>query len=410
MTRKKTETATEGRKRGNGADEGRPSPPRIALQVEKNRAHGRALLKGIADYALERTAWRLELVDPQRLTSAAYAGRFDGLIVRVMDDATAAALAHAKRPVVDTYGRLDDNPLASIRLDDAAIAERAFRCLADRHFHAFAFCGFDGLRFSDARGAAFRALAEKEGTFVSAFGGSPRHRIGDSFFRDERTATPDAKALVKWVRALPKPVALFCCNDLRATQVLTACADAGVAVPEDVAVLGVDNDVLLCTFTNPSLSSVETDPFSLGRQAAQMLDAQLRGETAPAASDAPVLHPPRRVVERMSTQAYPFRTPWLAEAVDYIRRNLAKGVTSEAVVRHVGYSHPIVSRAFSAELGHSVKQEILVQRNRLACRLLKETTRSAGEVSELCGFRSPQYFSHCFAEAFGAPPETWRKG
>ena len=408
MTRKKKET--EGRVRGNGVGGIVRPPPRIALQIEKNRAHGRALLKGVADYALECTPWRLELVDPQRLTSAAYASRFDGLIVRVMDDATAAALVRAKRPVVDTYGRLDDNPLASIRLDDAAIAERAFRCLADRHFHAFAYCGFEGLRFSDARKAAFRALAEKEGTFVSAFGGSPRHRIGDAFFRDERTATPDAKALVKWVRSLPKPIALFCCNDLRATQVLTACADAGVAVPEDVAVLGVDNDVLLCTFTNPSLSSVETDPFSLGRTAARMLDAQLRGEGASAETPAPVLHPPRRVVERMSTQAYPFRAPWLADAVDYIRRNLTRGVTSEAVVRHVGYSHPIVSRAFTAELGHSVKQEILAQRNRLACRLLRETAHSAGEVSELCGFRSPQYFSHSFAEAFGAPPDVWRKG
>lgn len=386
---------------------------RIALQVEKNRAHGRALLKGVADYALECASWRLELVDPQRLTSAASVSRFDGLVVRVMDDATAAALARSKRPVVDVYGRLDDNPLASIRLDDAAIAERAFACFADHHFHAFAYCGFAGLRFSDARGAAFRALAEREGTFVSAFGGSSGHRIGDAFFRDERMATADAKALGKWVRALPKPVALFCCNDLRATQVLTACADAGVAVPSDVAVLGVDNDVLLCTFTNPSLSSVETDPFALGRTAAQMLDAQLRGEgadpSAHGASVAPVLHPPRRVVERMSTSVYPFRTPWLAEAVDYIRRNLSKGVTADGVVRRIGYSHPVVSRAFAAELGHSVKQEILVQRNRLACRLLKETDLPAGEVAARCGFSSPQYFSHCFAEVFGAPPDVWRR-
>lgn len=387
--------------------------PRIALQVEKNRAHGRALLKGIADYALERTSWRLELVDPQRLTSAACVGRFDGLIVRVMDEATADALIRSKKPVVDVYGRLDANPIESIRLDDAAIAERAFRCFAEHHFHAFAYCGFGGLRFSDARGEAFRALAEREGTFVSSFGGSPRHRIGDSFFRDERTATPDAKAIGKWVRSLPKPVALFCCNDIRATQVLAACADAGVGVPSEVAVVGVDNDVLLCTFTNPSLSSVETDPFSLGRKAAQLLDAQLRGEGARAAgrgaSVPPALHPPRRVVERMSTSVYPFRTPWLADAVDYIRRNLAAGVTADTVVRHVGYSHPVVSRAFAAELGHSVKQEILVQRNRLACRLLKETSRTASEVSDLCGFRSPQYFSHCFAEAFGVSPDAWRR-
>ena len=384
--------------------------PRIALQIEKNRAHGRALLKGIADYALENTSWRLELVDPQRLANAAYVASFDGLIVRVMDDATAETLLRARKPVVDTYGRIDDNPLASIRLDDAAIADMALQCFVEHHYHVFAYCGFGGLRFSDARGAAFKVRAERVGTFVASFGGSARHRIADVFFRNEQTTVPDAKALGKWLLALPKPIALFCCNDLRAMQVLTVCADVGVSVPSDVAVLGADNDVLLCTFTNPSLSSVETDPFSLGRRAAQMLDEQLQ-RSEPAASDAPpsVRHPPKRVVERMSTHVYPFRTPWLAEAVDYIRRNLAKGVTADDVVRHIGYSHPTVSRAFVAELGHSVKKEILCQRSRLACRLLKETSYSAGEVSARCGYRSPQYFSHCFAEAFGTPPDVWRK-
>ena len=125
---------------------------RIALQIEKNRAHGRALLEGIADYALEHADWRLELVDPERLSRASYLSQFDGLIVRVMDDRTAAALLRSGKPVVDTYGRIDDNPLASIRLDDEAIAKMAYACLVERHVRSFAYCGFEGLRFSDARG------------------------------------------------------------------------------------------------------------------------------------------------------------------------------------------------------------------------------------------------------------------
>ena len=99
--------------------------PRVALQIEKNRAHGRALLEGIADYALERTDWRLELVDSESVQSVSSVRKFDGLIVRVMDDATADVLRKARRPVVDTYGRIDNNPLSSIRLDDAAISEVA---------------------------------------------------------------------------------------------------------------------------------------------------------------------------------------------------------------------------------------------------------------------------------------------
>lgn len=386
-----------------------PGSPRIALQVEKDRAHGRAILEGIADYALENTAWRLELVDPKRLTHADDVAQFDGLIVRVMDDATADVLAQSRKPVVDTYGRVDGSPLSSIRLDDAGIAAMALQGFVDRHYRTFAYCGFGGLRFSDARGAAFRSAAERAGTFVSSFGGSSRHRISDSFFRNERLDVPDAGALGAWLKALPKPIALFCCNDLRAMQVLRVCADAGVAVPSDIAVLGVDNDVLICTFTNPSLSSIETDPFSQGRQAAKMLDDQMRGDDPASVPGQVFLHPPKRIVERMSTEGYPFATPWLAQAVSYIRRNLSKGVTADDVVRHIGYSHPTVTQAFVSELGHSVKKEILSQRMRLACQLLKGTAYSAGEISARCGFRSPQYFSRSFSDAFGVTPDVWRK-
>ena len=288
-------------------------PLRIALQVEKNRAHGRALLKGVADYALERTDWRLELVDPEHLSRASYLAQFDGLIVRVMDDRTAAALLRSGKPVVDTYGRINDNPLPSIRLDDAAIARMAYACFAERHVRSFAYCGFEGLRFSDARGEAFRACAEAEGCSCATFRSSGRTRIDDTFFRDEKTDVPDARALRTWLRSLPKQTAVFCCNDLRAVQVLKVCADAGLRIPSDLMVLGVDNDVLLCTFANPSLSSIETDPFALGQMAADMLDRQMKGRPVRRKSLSgivPVLHRPRRAVERKSTDAYSFETPW----------------------------------------------------------------------------------------------------
>ena len=385
---------------------------RIALQIEKSRAHGRALLKGIADYALERTDWRLELVDPDRLTRASYLAQFDGLIVRVMDDRTAAALARSGKPVVDTYGRIDGNPLESIRLDDASIAKMAYDCFTEHHYRSFAYCGFDGLRFSEARGEAFRGYAEGNGGVCSVFRAPERKRISDTFFRDEKTDVPDARALRTWLCSLPKPTAVFCCNDLRAVQVLKVCADCGLKVPADLAVLGVDDDVLLCTFANPSLSSIETDPFALGRTAAEMLHRQMQGKPGrrkPSAGIAPVLHRPRRVVERVSTDTYPFRTPWLVDAVRYIRRNVADGVTAEDVVKRIGYSHPKVNQAFADELGHSIKKEILHQRSRLACAMLKDTALPAGEISARCGYQSPQYFCRSFAEEFGVTPEVWRK-
>ena len=385
--------------------------PRIALQIEKNRAHGRALLRGIADYALEQTDWRLELVDPERIRRAAYLAQFDGLIVRVMDDRTAAALVRSGKPVVDTYGRLDENPLESIRLDDGAIAEMAYSCFAEHHCRSFAYCGFDGLRFSETRGEAFRRCAEADGVACAVFRAPARMRIADTFFRDEKTEVPDAQALSAWLRSLPPQTAVFCCNDLRAVQVLKVCADCGLKVPADLAVMGADNDILLCTFANPSLTSIETEPFSLGRQAAEMLDCQLRGgriRRNPSRKIPPVLHRPKRVVERVSTDTYPFRTPWLGDAVRYIRRNVAHGVTASDVVKRIGYSHPTVNRVFADELGRSVKGEIQYQRFRLACGMLKDTSLSAGEISVRCGFTTPQYFCRAFAEEFGETPDGWR--
>ena len=387
--------------------------PRIALQIEKNRAHGRALLEGIADYALERTDWRLELVDPEILQDVSSVRKFGGLIVRVMDDATADVLRKSRRPVVDTYGRRDDNPLPSIRLDDAAIAEVAFTCLAEHHYRSFAYCGFPGVRFSDARGKAFKAFAEKHGASISLYGGTGS--VTDTFFRDEKTDVPDAAALSAWLKTLSKPLALFCCNDLRAVQVMKICSDLGLNVPKDIAVLGVDNDVLLCTFTKPSLSSVMTDPFALGRRAAEMLDEQMRlkgernGKRVPAKCGAPCLWAPKKVVERMSTDAYPFKTPWLGDAVRYIRRNFAKGVTAKDVDAFIGYSHPKVNQVFNEELGHTVKKEILLQRTRAACSLLRETDWTVSEIALRCGYQRVQYFVSSFSEEFKMTPDAWRR-
>lgn len=123
--------------------------------VERNRAHGRGALEGIADYQLRETSWRVELVARADLLKPAFVAGFDGLIVRVMDNALADALVASRKPVVDTYGRLDDNPLPSIRLDDAAIGELAAEAFADRHFKNCAYCGFPSIRFSAARGRAF---------------------------------------------------------------------------------------------------------------------------------------------------------------------------------------------------------------------------------------------------------------
>jgi LacI family transcriptional regulator len=240
-----------------------------------------------------------------------------------------------------------------------------------------------------------------------AYAGEESARLDDTFFRNERTdRIPDARSLGNWIASLPKPIAVFCCNDIRAFQLARACEAAGVSVPGEVAVLGVDNDVLLGTFARPPLSSIDTDPFSLGRRAGEMLAERMADAKA---APRVVLHPPRRVVERASTEVYPFRTPWLSDAMVFIARNVSRGITAKDVFARLGYSHTAVNNAFRAELGTSVHREILRRRLALACRLLKETDRPAAKVATDSGFLNAQYFSRAFSSAFGTTPDAWRK-
>ena len=217
----------------------------------------------------------------------------------------------------------------------------------------------------------------------------------------------DAAALRKWVRKLPKPIAVFCCNDIRAFHLLNICADERIDVPHEVAVLGVDNDKVLCTFSNPPLSSIDTYPFALGQKAASMLDGLLSTPrlTPPAAT----LHRPRQIIERASTEFFPTKTPWLSDALVYIRRHLGEGISADSVIAHLGYSHTTVGKAFRREIGMSIQQEIIRQRRERACRLLKETSRTAADIADECGYPSAQYFAHVFAEFFGVTPDAWRK-
>ena len=380
---------------------------RIAVQVETSRAHGRALAEGIADTALNFGDWRLESVEPRLLTDPANVRRYDGLIVRVMDSATADAILRAKRPAVDTYGRLDPNPLPFIRLDDEAIARHAAECFAEHRYVRCAYCGFPGLRFSAARGEAFARLVSERGGTCATYEGSGATKYRDTFVRNERMdRIADLAPLRKWVKSLPKPIAIFCCNDIRAFHLMQACADAKIDVPREVAVLGVDNDKVLCMFSNPPLSSIDTNAFALGQTAAKMLGGLIAPQGRPTTN---VLHRPNGIAERTSTESYPVKTPWLSDALVYIRRNLANGISANDVTRRIGYSHTAVNNAFRREIGASVHQEIIRQRRERACRMLMETDMTAAEIAKQCGYPSAQYFAHRFASEFGTTPTIWRR-
>ena len=215
----------------------------------------------------------------------------------------------------------------------------------------------------------------------------------------------DYRQMQAWVRRLPKPVAVFCSNDLRAYQLAQLCRNAGIEVPHEVAILGVDNDQMVCSFSSPMLSSVDTDVFSIGRTAAESLARMLE---SPGAEPSHITVPPKGVVMRPSSQVYPLDPPWLSEALVFITRNVGRNLTSSDVARHLGMSHTPIDRAFRSVLGTSVQKEIVRVRLEMSARLLASTELPVGEVARRAGFSRTEYFCSCFRARFGVTPSEFR--
>ncbi len=295
---------------------------RIAVAVERSTVYGRNILRGFAEIAGSHPEWDLSLIDPRRTIAVATSGsRFDAWVCRIPDDRAAAALARTGRPVVDLATPHGHPAFASVATDAKSIGRLAAEHLLARRYPAFAFCGYPGIAFSDRRRDAFGACLAQSGFAPSEYHPPQKaiRRFGADYrLGDRLVETPDAAALRVWLRSLPKPVAIFCCDDLRAAQLSRVCQVADFAVPRDVAVLGVDDDPLQCLFASPRLSSIDSDSVEVGRAAAralaQMLDSP---DTAPPQ----ILVAPRGVAARASTDCWPGAPEWLPGVLDWIAEN-----------------------------------------------------------------------------------------
>ena len=232
--------------------------------------------------------------------------------------------------------------------------------------------------------------------------------FGENVVKGERYAPQpvEAMAMRRWLRKLPTPVAVFCSHDLRAHQVLTICREAGISVPHEAAILGVDDDAILCSFMAPTLSSIDPNGFEAGRAAVRIAREML--QSAEARRNPPqVFVKPLRLNARESTEVYPVEPPWLAEALAYINRNARRGASASDVFRHVGLSHTAVGIAFRRKMGVSVQK--LLARTRLAeAGRLVECGSSVTDAARKAGFSSVQYFCRAFAAEHGMPPAAWQ--
>ena len=236
---------------------------KVAVFVETSRGYGRALCEGIADFAQANGHWVFEGGGEsweERLRDLA--PDTDGVIARIPNAKMARALARLKVPVVDIYRWRDYPAITSVDADHAAIGRLAAAWFIERRFKNFAFCGYTGAPFSDIRGIAFKEAVEACG-YSCAFYREAMYEsdyLGKMILQAESYGNPpDRDRMAAWLNTLERPTAVFCCHDIRAYQVVSLCKELNLSVPREIAVMGVDNDRILCGFADPMLTSVDPD-------------------------------------------------------------------------------------------------------------------------------------------------------
>ena len=383
---------------------------RIGVLVERQRAYGRRFCEGAAAYACECPGISLGMMEWRDVGDSRKQSGYDAFIVRVLDDRMERALRRMRKPVVDVFYGKRREGFGVADLDNVAIGKMAAEHFMSRGFREFAYCGYNGINFSDVRRTAFARAVEQAGFACRMFnsGKSDLKDFSENVVKGERYAprSDEAKAIRSWLRKLPKPIAVFCSHDLRAHQVLALCQDEGISVPQEVAILGVDDDAILCGFTMPTLSSIDPNGFETGREAVRIAREMLRDPKARSIPPQSFVKPLRLIV-RESTEVYPIDPPWLSDALVYINRNATSGITAADVFAHVGLSHTTVGSVFRRQLGFSVQAMLAKVRLDEACRLLKAGV-SVTDAARKSGFASIQYFCRVFAFAHKMSPLAWQ--
>jgi LacI family transcriptional regulator len=388
-----------------GLDSGRP---RVALLIESSRAYGRGTLMGVAKYVRQHGSWSIFFQERGLGDSApAWLENWegDGILARVENPSMAAAIRRVGVPAVDLRYLLPNLNLPSVRTDDDAATALAWEHLRERGFQHFAYCGFNGADYSDIRRDQFALKVSQAGLRCHVYVDSDQTGRHASTLKHEELGLSDGDRLAQWIKQLPKPMGLMACNDIRGQQVLNACRSLGVAVPDEVAVIGVDNDEVLCELSDPPLSSVLANTERIGYEAAALLSRLMAGSPPPTE---PLVVGPLGIVTRRSTDVLAIDDRHVAAAVRFIRERACEGIEVSDVLRAVPLSRSALERRFSRVLNRSPKEEILRVRLNRAKQLLMETDFSLSLVAEKIGLDHTEYLNVIFKKKTGMTPARFR--
>jgi len=405
----------------------------VAFLIETSNGHGRGLLEGVVSYVKESADWSVFLTEQERGAippNWLKNWRGDGIIARIETDEIADQLRDLHVPIVDLSATRHVKGIPWTSTDDTAIAALGVQHFLDRGFHNLAFCGDPGFAWSNLRRDRYRELTlSAERKF---FEYQSTHRYDPMFdWEQEKTR------LGHWLTTLPRPVAIMACYDFQAQQVLDACRQSRIAVPESVAVLGVDNDRLICELAEPSLSSIIQDTHATGYEAArlldEMMDMQIKASNRTQASnrrspvarseqtatkslsklttmtDPPLLTKPLGIMVRESTDTLAIDDHEISEALQYIRRHAHANIRVTDVLKTLSLSRRSLEHRFKKLVGRTPHEEIQRVRLNSVKRLLSETELSIAAIAERSGYEHGEYMTAVFRRVTGLTPSEYRR-
>jgi LacI family transcriptional regulator len=373
----------------------------VALLIETSNAYARGLLDGVIAYQREHELWSTFLGERERGAHPPdwfKTWKGDGIIARIETAEIAGAVERAKLPTVDVSAARRVPNIPWVETDDREIARVALEHLLERGFRTVAYCGEPWFNWSQWRQKHFLEFAEQAGCECYCFAAKSRGEPGYSWSREQQR-------LAAWIEKLPKPAGIMACYDFMGRQLLDICRDLDIAVPEQIAVAGVDNDTHLCRLCVPPLSSVIPDTFRTGYEAAKLLDRLMSGEAVPAE---PLLVPPLGVAHRQSSDVYAIDDELIGRALRFIREHACDGIAVSDVMRQIPVSRRMLEHRFKKLVHRTPHDEIVRVRMERVCQLLRETKLTLVEIADRTGFAQADYLSAAFKKHVGMPPRAYR--
>lgn len=377
---------------------------KVILLVEHSSSYGRGLLYGITEYSRIHGPWTFfrepeapfyrsssQTVSLARLKKL----NADGIVTRLARNTR--AIKSLGIPMIATDDNRRTNDFPTIISDCETIGKMAAEHLLNLRFRHFGYCGFSRIIWSKERHESFEKTINKAGFKVHTY--KPPQKKEQKLWENEQ------HVMAEWLKSLPKPIGIMASNDDRGQQVIEVCRMHGIYVPEEVAVIGVDNDLILCGLSNPQLSSVAVDTVTAGYNAARLLDKLMSGDIN---SPQTVVARPTHIEVRQSTDTLVTNDKLVREAVNYIKRNSKKAIQVQDVAAYVGVSRRMLLDRFSNVLGRTVHEEIKRVRVERIARMLLETDMPIYQIALELDFTSVEHIARYFRQGKNMSPLEYR--